>query len=257
MSSFAEARQWFAVQPFVTKWLVVASLVIPVSMQFKLLPVWWLVWDWPSITRRFQLWRAISSCLISAVNFNYLFSLYYRFQYTYNLETGKFYGRSADLLYFLLFSTLLINLFNWWTRMAVLWEALNMAIVYLWAQYNKDAIVSFMFGIRFPAIYLPAVLFAMDALLMMDIYSPIMGIIAGHAYYFLVEVYPQSNPAWRNAMSAPRWMRSLVPQYKSADAVTGQQGFTVHRPSNPLNASQMASSEFKPFSGKSKRVGKD
>lgn len=39
---------------------------------------------------------------------------------------------------------------NAYLGMAVLWEALSMTIIYVWAQYNKAVNVTFMFGFRFP-----------------------------------------------------------------------------------------------------------
>jgi hypothetical protein len=49
-----EFQQWFASQPFVTKWLTVFSLALPLIMKFQIIGVHWLVWDWYSISRKFQ-----------------------------------------------------------------------------------------------------------------------------------------------------------------------------------------------------------
>lgn len=105
----SELRKWFSEQPFTTKWLTVFSLTIPLLMKFQIISPSWLVWHWESITWRFQVWRMFTSLFLTGVNFNFIIALYFRFQYSFYLETGYFAGRPADYLYFLILSTLVMN----------------------------------------------------------------------------------------------------------------------------------------------------
>ena len=104
-----ELKQWFAAQPFTTKWLTVLSLAFPLLLKFRILSWHWVGWEWEYITHKFQLWRIVTPVFLTKVNFNFLISLYFRFQYSFYLETGVFAGRSADYLYLLLLSVLLMN----------------------------------------------------------------------------------------------------------------------------------------------------
>lgn len=107
--SWQEFRHWFAEQPFTTKWITVFSLVLPLLMRLQVIGPHWLVWHWESISRRAQVWRMVTALFLTRVNFNFIIALYFRFQYSLYLETGYFAGRPADYTYFVLLTTLLIN----------------------------------------------------------------------------------------------------------------------------------------------------
>lgn len=55
---------------------------------------------------------------------------------------------------------------------------------------NQDQIVSFWFGTRFKARYLPWALFGVNFLLGGGGMSELIGIIVGHLYYFVMMKYP-------------------------------------------------------------------
>lgn len=107
--SWRDFRHWFAEQPFTTKWITVLSLALPLLMRLQVISPHWLVWHWESISRRAQVWRMLTAPFLTRVNFNFIIALYFRFQYSLYLETGYFAGRPADYAYFVLLSTLLIN----------------------------------------------------------------------------------------------------------------------------------------------------
>ncbi|KAF1426291.1 Derlin-1, partial [Spheniscus mendiculus] len=65
------------------------------------------------------------------------------------LFTGAFDGRPADYMFMLLFN---------WICIVLLMIPLIMSVLYVWAQLNRDMIVSFWFGTRFKACYLPWVI---------------------------------------------------------------------------------------------------
>jgi Derlin-2/3 len=71
-----------------------------------------------------------------------------------------------------------------------LWDAFSMVISYVWSKYFPEVMVSFLFGIRFKARYLPLALLAMDAVMGGDVVGAVLGIIAGHLYYFVREEWP-------------------------------------------------------------------
>ena len=71
-------------------------------------------------------------------------------------------GKPADYLFMLLFSwicSLTVGLIG---RITVLMIPMVISVVYVWCQLNKEVIVSFWFGTRFKAMYLPWVLFLFD-----------------------------------------------------------------------------------------------
>ncbi|CAI2164339.1 9658_t:CDS:2 [Funneliformis geosporum] len=90
-------------------------------------------------------------------------------------------------------------------------QSLVMAITYIWAQLFKDVMVTFMFGLRFKGVYLPYVLLAFEALQMGGAlpWASIIGIITGHLYYYLKELYPASGGT--RFLNTPQWLYNWFP----------------------------------------------
>ncbi len=86
----------------------------------------------------------------------------------------------------------------------MLGQALILMIIYYWSRKSPNVPMSFLFGIRFQSFYFPWVLVAFDVL--MGAGFPIMeilGIVVGHVYHFLVDIYP--------AAGGPRYLNT--PQF--------------------------------------------
>jgi len=66
-----------------------------------------------------------------------------------------------------------------------------MTMLYLWCQLNKEVVVSFWFGTRFKAMYLPWVLFAFNLVVNGRGMLDLVGIVVGHLFFFLMFQYPQ------------------------------------------------------------------
>lgn len=81
-----------------------------------------------------------------------------------------------------------------------------MAIIYVWSQYNKTVTVNFMFGIRFPAVFLPLVMAGFEFLLGGDFVGVILGIVVGHVYYFVKEIYSRTNPFVLRYLEPPSFL---------------------------------------------------
>ena len=54
----------------------------------------------------------------------------------------------------------------------------------------SDVIVSFFFGLKFKAIYLPWILMVFGLIVANDGFNELLGIFIGHVYYFLKYRYP-------------------------------------------------------------------
>lgn len=128
----SSAREWIENLPIVTKYFVLLSAVIPVAMKLGLIPVSVLVWHFESITKRyevishliymhvvhclifrivliFKMWRMFTSFFVTRTSLNFLFSLFFRFQYCYQLETIHFHQKSSDFFFFMFVCAILLN----------------------------------------------------------------------------------------------------------------------------------------------------
>ncbi|OAD56300.1 Translocon-associated protein subunit alpha [Eufriesea mexicana] len=72
-----------------------------------------------------------------------------------------------------------------------LMDPMVLSILYVWCQLNKDALVNFLFGSQFKAIYLPWVLFAFNLIVSGGGTMELFGILVGHLYVFFKFKYPQ------------------------------------------------------------------
>lgn len=70
-------------------------------------------------------------------------------------------------------------------------DPMVLSVLYVWCQMNKDVIVTFWFGTRFKAMYLPWVLLAFNLILSNGEMFSLIGIMVGHLYFFLKFKYPQ------------------------------------------------------------------
>lgn len=192
---------------------------------------------------------------MTRVDFSLLLALFMRLQYSYQLETVQFAGKSGDYAWCLLLGLAGMSVGNAaWFQMASLWECLSMYIVYIWSQYNRAVTVSFMFGFRFPAVYLPLVLLAMEFVTsggMGNLWGSLMGIILGHLYYFMAELYPNQRVKafLRAPTSIARW---FAPAPMAPGSTRTFTGFTMHAPGT---AADEKNTGFKAFSGKSSKIG--
>lgn len=72
-------------------------------------------------------------------------------------------------------------------------DPMVLSVLYVWCQLNKEQIVSFWFGTRFKAVYLPWVLFAFNMVISGGGLYELIGILVGHFYFFLNFQYPQEG----------------------------------------------------------------
>jgi len=64
-------------------------------------------------------------------------------------------------------------------------------ILYVWTRNNPDEQTS-VFGFKVQAFYLPWCLLLFNLLIGNDVFNPFLGVVAGHIYYFLHFIAPQT-----------------------------------------------------------------
>ena len=71
---------------------------------------------------------------------------------------------------------------------------LSFMVLYLWGRRNPHSVLSLFGLLQFNAPFLPWVFLIFAYLLGQSISSDLMGILAGHIYYFFEDVYPKYYP---------------------------------------------------------------
>ncbi len=91
-------------------------------------------------------------------------------------------------------------------------NALTIMFVYVWGRRNPFIRMNFFGLLNFQAPYLPWVLCGFSVLLGGSSTVDIMGIIVGHTYYYLEDVFP-NQPGGFRLLKTPRFMWVLFIQF--------------------------------------------
>ncbi|TMW60847.1 hypothetical protein Poli38472_000889 [Pythium oligandrum] len=165
-----------------------------------------LVWE------RFQLWR-LPTCFmyLGGFGFPFLMQLMILSNYSSRLEEDPFPsggGPTADYAFMIFFGACILWIIAFFMELPFLGPSLIFMIVYVWSRRNPTAPVA-IWGFQFQGLYLPWALIAFTVLMggnpMMDIF----GVIAGHMYYFLLEVLPNTK-GW-NLLQTPSFFANIFP----------------------------------------------
>ncbi|KAG2467246.1 DERL1 protein, partial [Polypterus senegalus] len=228
----SDIGDWFKSIPFITRYWFAGSIIVPLIGKLGLIsPVNLVLWP-DNFLYKFQIWRPISSTLYFPVGpgtgFLYLVNLYFLYQYSSRLETGAFDGRPADYMFMLLFNWICIVVSFWLLKLSkamLLMIPLIMSVLYVWAQLNRDMVVSFWFGTRFKACYLPWVILGFNYIIGGSIVNELIGNLVGHLYFFLMYKYPM-DLGGRVLLSTPQFLYRFFPSRRG-----GVSGFGAPPPS--------------------------
>ncbi|OIV95843.1 hypothetical protein TanjilG_06819 [Lupinus angustifolius] len=86
-------------------------------------------------------------------------------------------------------------------------NSLTFMMVYVWSRQNPFIHMNFLGLFNFTAAYLPWVLLGFSVLVGASAWADLLGMIAGHAYYFLEDVYPRMSG--RRPLKTPSFIKAL------------------------------------------------
>ncbi|CAF5193624.1 unnamed protein product, partial [Rotaria magnacalcarata] len=155
------------------------------------------------------LWRLITCfCFYGSIGFNFFFNLLFTYRYCRHLEEGSFRGRAADFLFMFIFGGTLMIIMALFVNIVFLGSALTIMLVYVWSRRNPYVRMNFFGLLNFQAPYLPWVLFAFSLLLGNSVIVDLMGIVVGHVYYFLEDIFPREQGGFK-ILRTPRFLHWL------------------------------------------------
>uniref|UniRef100_A0A5K3FJ59 Derlin n=1 Tax=Mesocestoides corti TaxID=53468 RepID=A0A5K3FJ59_MESCO len=131
------------------------------------------------------------------------------YRYCRMLEENKFYGRSADFLIMFLFGGVLSIVAAVFLQMIFLSHVLTTMLVYVWSRNNPSVMLNILGLITVHAPYLPWVFFAISYLLGNNATVDFVGIVIGHLYYVLEDVFPNQPNGFR-ILRTPEFLRNLL-----------------------------------------------
>ena len=131
------------------------------------------------------------------------------------LEEGEDFRRdTAEFVYMVFVGACLMTAIAFIPAVKIhfLGSSLTFMMVYVWGRKNKSIRMSFLGLFTFTAPYLPWVLLGFSIMLGNSASVDLIGIAAGHTYYFFRYVYPILAPG-RNPLKAPQLLRDVFDSY--------------------------------------------
>ncbi|KAI3383559.1 hypothetical protein SNEBB_005364 [Seison nebaliae] len=198
--------------PPITRGYTTACIVTTALVESQWINPYQLYFNPHLIFRKFQIWRLFTNfCYMGNIGFNFFFQILFMFRYCRYLEEGSFRGRTADFFFLCLFGTVMITLFACFYNVFFLYNAFTIMLVYIWGRRNPQIRMNFMGLFNFRAINLHWALLAVSFILGNQFIIDVVGIAAGHLYYFLEDVFPYQDDGFR-ILKTPNILHRLFDQ---------------------------------------------
>jgi len=205
-----DLSNWWRSIPPITRVLFGLSMGVTLGAAFGFVNAMNMLLFWHPVIYEFQIWRLFTAFVYwGKLSFQFLINMLFLYRYSTSLETTVFEARAADYVFFLLFCGVALLVSTAFVPQPVLGSGLLSSIVYLWSRKNPDLEMSFMFGLRFKAVYLPWVLCGFKLLQGGMPISELIGILIGHVWYFLVDLYPLQSG--RQLLKTPAFLYNFFP----------------------------------------------
>lgn len=207
--AFQSFRQEYLHMPVVTRAYTTACIVTTLAVQLDLVSPFQLYFNSILITRQWQLWRLVTTFLFfGTIGFNFFFNIIFTYRYCRMLEEGSFRGRTADFVMMFIFGGVLMIIFAFFVNLLFLGHAFTIMLVYVWSRRNPLIRMNFFGLLNFQAPYLPWVLLGFSVLLGNAVWVDLIGMAAGHIYYFAEDVFPNQVGGFR-ILKTPKFLKML------------------------------------------------
>jgi len=186
-------EEWYYEIPPVTRVLGTAAALTSLSVQFGLVHPLQLYFNHKLIIYKREWWRLITAFVyFGPISVDWLFHMFFLMRYSRMLEEGSFRGRTADMTWLIFLTSISLMFLQMLETMPFLGSPLAFTLVYIWSRRNPYVRMSFLGLFVFSAPFLPWVLLGFSLLLGGQMPAgDIMGIVVGHLYYFLEDVWPR------------------------------------------------------------------
>lgn len=214
-------EDWYKQMPVITRSYLTASILTTVGCSLEIISPYNLYLNPTRVVKQYEFWRLITNFFFfGKMDLDFLFHMFFLARYCKLLEENSFRGRTADFFYMLFFGGTVLTavvlaggmipyLSESFARILFLSNSLTFMMVYVWSKRNPFVHMSFLGLFTFTAPYLPWVLLGFSVLVGSSPWVDLLGMVAGHAYYFLEDVYPIMTG--RRLLKTPSFIKSMFP----------------------------------------------
>ncbi|CAI7839034.1 unnamed protein product [Closterium sp. NIES-54] len=203
-------EDWYKQMPIITRSYLTLSFLTTAGCALEVISPFSVYFNSNLIFKKFQLWRLFTNFFFfGSIGIDFVFHMFFLCRYCKLLEETSFRGRTADFFFMLLFGGVLLTMVAPFVNIQFLGSSLTFMMVYVWGRRNPNIQMSFLGLFNFTAPYLPWVLLGFSVLLGSSPVVDLLGMAAGHVYYFLVDVYPKISG--RQLLKTPGILKVLFP----------------------------------------------
>lgn len=196
--------------PTVTRGYVSLCVITTAACALEIITPFNIYFNAKLIWQQHEYWRLFTNFFyFGSLGLDFFFHMFFLVKYSKSLEEGSFRNRAADFLWMLLFGAAILVGAAPWVNIQFLGSSLTFMMVYVWGRRHQYVNLSFLGIFTFTAPYLPWVLLAFSVMLGSSPLVDLLGMVAGHAYYFLEDVYPRMTG--RRPLKTPAIIRALFP----------------------------------------------
>lgn len=182
---------WYMEIPVISRLYMTSAFLTTAACAVDIISPFSLYFNFNLIFVQGQVWRLLTTFLFFGLfSLDFLFHMYFLVRYCRLLEEGDFRGKTAHFVMFLFFGVTAMIIVAPFVSVHFLGSSLTFMMVYVWGRRNDDVRMSFLGVFNFTAPYLPWVMLAFSVLVGNPLTIDVIGILVGHAYYFLEYVYP-------------------------------------------------------------------
>lgn len=203
-----KVKEWYKATPIITRVQLSTSLLLTALGLVAIDPSYFLL-DPVKIVTGLQLWRPFTAAaFMGPPSMSWVSNLYFLHQYGTALENSE---GAAQQLVFLLFNIAVLSFLGSLIGLPVTSNALITAALHCLGRQDPLRDVNWMFAIKIKYWMLPFCLALVDMLQAQNPMAALpaaLGILSGHLYYFLRNVWPQMGH--RELLLAPEWWCKLL-----------------------------------------------
>ena len=183
-------EEWYRSLPPVTRAYMTAAGVATLVTQMELISPMLLYLDIDLVFGKLELWRLLTTFIyFGGFGLPFVFSLFFLVRYGSELEKKRFEGRSADMVWFMAIAgVVMVAIAYLLGGVPFLAQSMLSTLVYLWSREYSEQVISIFGLFNVQAFYFPWVLCAIHKLMGGSPVPDLIGIFAGHVYYFLEDV---------------------------------------------------------------------
>ncbi|KAJ4952244.1 hypothetical protein NE237_029076 [Protea cynaroides] len=213
-SSMSSPAEFYNSLPPITKAYGTLCVLATIAYQIGLLNPANIALFYSYVFSRFQVWRLFTNFFfLGNFSINFGIRLLMIIRYGVQLENGPFERRTADFLWMMIFGALSLLVLS---AIPLLWSpflgtSLVFMLLYVWSREFPNAQISIYGLVTLKAFYLPWAMLALDVIFGSSPIPDLLGIIAGHLYYFLTVLHPLAGG--RSIVKTPTWLRKLVERW--------------------------------------------